>query len=325
MPPARFVLHVWLSFFETLWRAVTGRRREPAWPFVFEVVVGTMRRNFLFTAALPVTEARRFNEQLAASVRSKVRVDRAALVVAGVKVVRVTAGEARRRLLYLHGGSYLMGSAATHAELIGRLARCGFEVLAVEYRLAPEHRVADAVDDVRAVFEASLAEGWAPSNVALAGDSAGGGLAYLVAIAQREAGRPLPAAIATIAPWCDLACPGASMDLNERTDWGTAAALRAQGVLAAGGLALDDPGLSPAFARLEGLPPTLIHVGDAELVRDSVTAFAEKLRAAGVATELVRWPHMVHDFHLFAEQLPLAAQATEALGNWLRAQTSARA
>lgn len=327
MPPARFLFHVWLSVFEAIARALTGQRRNRAWPLFFEIIVGAMRRNFLFGAAVSVPEARAFNEALAAGVPSKLAVERTRTTVGGVPVVRVVprgARAPRRRVLYLHGGSYLMGSAATHAELIGRLALAGFEVFAIEYRLAPEHTVADAVTDVRTVWEACLAEGWPPGALAFAGDSAGGGLAYLVAIALRDAGRPLPAGIATIAPWADLSCPGASMEENERTDWGTASALRAQGVLAAGGRRLDDPSLSPAFANLEGLPASLVHVGEAELVRDAVKAFAAKLEAARVPTELVAWPHMVHDFHLFAQQLPLAAEATEAFGAWLRSKTTER-
>jgi epsilon-lactone hydrolase len=327
MPPGRVFLHFFLSLLETTGRRLVGRGRRKAWPFTFEVAVGLLRRNFLYCARLPVPEARSFNERLAGAVPFRHAVERIRETMGGVAVVRFVPRGAspRRRLVYLHGGSYLMGSSTTHADLIARLALTGFEVIAVEYRLAPEHSIADAVADVCAVFAALEASGWDRSSVVLAGDSAGGGLAYLAAIALRDAGRPLPAAIATIAPWTDLACPGPSMEMNERWDWGTAEALRGQGRVAAGASALDDPRISPARAELRGLPPTLIHAGEAEIVRDPVLAFADALRAAGVETEVVVWPDMVHDFHLLADQHPLAREATEKLAAFLHARCSDRA
>lgn len=197
MPPLRFFVHVIASVAESSGRALIGRRRRRAWPFLFEVVVGVLRRNF--------------------------------------------------------------------EDLIARIAEEGLVVIAPDYRLAPEHTIADACADACAVIEAAIAEGWPASSIVLGGDSAGGGLAYLVGIALRDSGRSLPAAIATIAPWVDLTCTGASFEDNERFDWGTGEALRAQAHLAAGRSRLDDPTISPAFADLRGLPPSLIHVGEAEI------------------------------------------------------------
>lgn len=325
MPTLRFVVHALASVFETIGRAMVGRRRRRAWPIGFEIVVGALRRNFLYAARLPVPEARAFNEAVAAAQPRKHGVATSEEHVGGVAVVRfVPEGSARRALVYLHGGSYLMGSPRTHEDLIARIAREGFITLAVRYRRAPEHTIADACADVCAVIDALAAEGWPASSIAIAGDSAGGGLAFLSCLAQRDARRTMPAAIATIAPWVDLACPGASFETNERFDWGTAEVLRAQGKLAAGTRALDDPSISPTFADLGGLPPTLVHVGEIEMVRDPVEAFAAKLERAGVETELVRWPDMIHDFHLLADQHPTAAKATTDLAAWLLARTNER-
>jgi acetyl esterase/lipase len=309
------------SLVNTFLRRLTGRSRRPGWPLLFEVAVGTLRRNLIYSAGLPIGEARRFNDACAQSQPIKQPIERRKETIAGVEVERFTPRGAapKSAVLYLHGGSYLMGSVATHADLIARLAVLGpFEVIGVEYRLAPEHTIADAVADVCAVYRAQLAEGRAPSAIALAGDSAGGGLAFLTSVALRDAGDALPSSIATIAPWGDLQSEGASFALNEPYDWGTAAILRQQAKIAAGGVALDDPSISPRFADLRGLPPSLLHLGDAEIVRDSALELAEALRAAGVDVTCKVWPDMVHDFHLLADYHPMARQAVEELVAFVR-------
>lgn len=310
------------SLGDTLARRLTGRSRRRGWPFMYEVVVGTLRRNFLHSATLPVDEARRFNDAVAAAQPFKHAVDRTRDSIGQVAVERFSprGAQAENTLLYLHGGSYIMGSANTHADLIGRLAALGpFETLAVDYRLAPEHTIADAVEDVCAVFRALVEQGRDPKRIVFAGDSAGGGLAFLAAIALRDAGDRMPAAIGAIAPWSDLRCShGSSFQENEAFDWGTAAVLRSQAEIAAQGIPLDDPRISPRFAELRGLPPVLLHAGDAEIVRDAVVDFAEALKAAGVDTTLRVWPDMVHDFHLMADFHPLAQQASEELAAFLR-------
>lgn len=328
---SRAPLHIAQSLAETVGRRLVGRSRRPGWPLLFEVAVGVLRRNFLYASGLSPQAARAFNDELGRAQPFRHAVDRRRETIAGVPVERFTpraGGAPETTVVYLHGGSYIMGSASTHADLIARLALAGLSVVAVEYRLAPEHRIVDAVADVCAVFRALVAGGLDPRAATLAGDSAGGGLAYLVAIALRDAGAkggPTPAALATIAPWVDLRCLGPSLEENERYDWGTAAVLREQGRLAAGDTPLDDPSISPAFADLRGLPPSLIHVGEAEIVRDPVIAFGEALRAAGNDVEVKRWPDMVHDFHLLAEFHPMALSAIEHLAAFLRARGARRA
>lgn len=321
MPPFRFILNMASSLGDTALRRLTGRGRRPGWPLLFEVAVGALRRNLMYSATLPIAEARRFNDAIAESQPTKQPVERRKESIAGVDVERFTPrGFApKSAVLYLHGGSYLMGSVATHADLIARLAVLGpFEVIGVEYRLAPENTITDAVADVCAVYRALLAEGRAPRSLALAGDSAGGGLAFLTAVRLRDEGDALPSSVATIAPWGDLRSEGASFALNEPYDWGTGSILRQQARMAAGGIALDDPRISPRFADLHGLPPSLLHIGDAEIVRDSALEMAEALRAARVDVTCKVWPDMVHDFHLLADFHPTAMQAVEELVSFVR-------
>jgi hypothetical protein len=128
MPPLRFFVHVIASVAESSGRALIGRRRRRAWPFLFEVVVGVLRRNFLHSARLPVAEARAFNEAVAAAQPKRHHVAVTNERLAGVPVARfVPKGPPPSRLLvYLHGGSYVMGSLRTHEDLIARIAAARF-------------------------------------------------------------------------------------------------------------------------------------------------------------------------------------------------------
>lgn len=224
-----------------------------------------------------------------------------------------------RAVVYLHGGAYCLGGIATHRGLAARLSRLArVRVLNVDYRLAPEHPHPAAVDDAAAAVRFAVASGFAPSRTAVAGDSAGGGLALATLLALRDAGLELPAAGVCISPWTDLAGSGESMRTRAAQDPLVDAETLAR--MAAHYLAGGDPRTplaSPLFADLRGLPPLLVHVGTAEILLDDATRLAERARDAGVDVQLEVWDEMIHVWHAFADLLPEGEQALQGIADFL--------
>ncbi len=224
-----------------------------------------------------------------------------------------------RVILYFHGGGYVIGSVRTHRQLVGDLSRAAeAKVLSLDYRLAPEHPHPAAVDDACTAYR-HLLESFAPSGIAIAGDSAGGGLTGAALLALRDAGAPLPAAGVMISPWLDLTLSGDSMDSRAEQD----PMVQRDGLqkMADAYVATADPKhptISPLFADLTGLPPLLLQVGSAETLLDDSTRFAERGRASGVDVELEVWDDMVHVWHAFSLILPEAKQATSRIGEYLK-------
>jgi acetyl esterase/lipase len=224
-----------------------------------------------------------------------------------------------RVLVYLHGGGYTMGSPATHRALCARLSRLGrLRVLNVDYRLAPEHPHPAAVEDAVAAVRWIHAQGFAPSHVAIAGDSAGGGLTLATLLALRDAGDPLPAAAVCISPWTDLAATGDSLRSKASVDpMVTEGPLRMMAAAYLGEKDARTPLASPLYANLRGLPPLLVQVGDCEILLDDATRLASRARDAGVDVTLEVWEEMFHVWHAFAEMLPEAQRACERIAAWL--------
>jgi acetyl esterase/lipase len=240
----------------------------------------------------------------------------------GVPAEWVTAAGAGggRVLLYLHGGAYQIGSPATLRHLVGLLSGVAqARALSVNYRLAPEHPFPAAVDDAVAAYRWLLAGGTDPATIAVAGDSAGGGLALGTLVALRDAGEPMPAAAVLLSPWTDLALTGESLRTRAAVDLMLKPGSMHQTVAVY--LAGEDPRhpyASPLYADLRGLPPLLIQVGDAEVVLDDSTRVAARAREAGVEVTLEVWDEMPHVFHAFAGLLPESDQAIEHIGDWLQ-------
>ncbi len=213
-------------------------------------------------------------------------------------------------VVYLHGGAYVIGSAATYRELIGRLSMAaGMWVLAPDYRLAPEHPFPAAVDDALAAYRWLLGTGIEPARIVIAGDSAGGGLALATLLALRDAGDRLPTAAVLLSPWTDLTCPGDSYASRAESD--PLLTREVMVTMAAHYLAGADPKsvlASPIYADLKGLPPLLVHLGSDEVLLDDSTRLAERARVAGVDVELRVWDGMWHDFQRFAGRGVIEAQ-----------------
>jgi monoterpene epsilon-lactone hydrolase len=224
-------------------------------------------------------------------------------------------------LLYFHGGGYKLGSVTSHRDLMARLAaaaRC--RVLGVNYRLAPEAHFPAPVDDALAVYQWLLGEGVAPSQIAVGGDSAGGGLAAALLLSLRDRGGALPAAAVLLSAWTDLTAQGESYVTRAEADPIHQRAMilaTARQYLGPDGDA-SNPLASPLFGGLAGLPPLLLQVGDRETVLDDSTRFAAKARAAGVRADLEVYPNMIHVFQQFADEIPEARQAITGVGRFLR-------
>ena len=241
---------------------------------------------------------------------------------AGVPCQWITAPDVPqdRLIIYFHGGAYATCSPTTHQDLISRLSRAsGAAALAVDYRLAPEDPFPAAVDDSIAAYNWALGHGFEPSNIVLAGDSAGGGLVLSVLLAARDAGVALPAAGVCFSPWVDLECSGESMTANDHLD----DFIKYRGLLARAesylsGADPKNPLASALYADLRGLPPLLVHVGSSETLLDDSRRLAALAKEAGVDLTLKIWDDMVHVWQVFASILPEGQQSIEETGAFIR-------
>ena len=227
-----------------------------------------------------------------------------------------------RVVLYLHGGAYVVGSCATHRELAARIGRaCGARVLLPEYRLAPEWPFPAALEDSLAAVNDLEASGCPARQIAVVGDSAGGGLAVATLCALRDQGAGMPACGVALSPWTDLAATGPSLwHFQARDPLLDSETLRRTALLYLNGANPRDPRASPLYADLRSLPPLLLQCGSADVLHDDASRLAERARAAGVAVTLEIWDQMVHVWHLFAQQLTEGRTACERVGAFVRAQ-----
>jgi monoterpene epsilon-lactone hydrolase len=222
-------------------------------------------------------------------------------------------------LVFLHGGGYQFGSLRSDGELAARIGRAGgMRVLFVEYRLAPEHPFPAAIDDVIAAWRWLRTEQGADArSLAVAGDSAGGGLAVALLIATRDAGEELPAAAVLMSPTVDLTSSGRSM--TERVDQDPISTPALLQQLAADYLAGADPRTplaSPLFASLAGLPPLLVQVGTSDLLLSDAERLAASATEAGVDVRLEVGEGLPHVYQLMLGT-PEAAGATQRIGMFL--------
>ena len=250
-----------------------------------------------------------------------------AVQIGGISASRVTTPSSRRdcQILFLHGGAYVTGSPTLYRHITWRLASAArAAVVAIDYRLAPEHPYPAALDDALAAWQGLLADGGDPRRMTILGASAGGGLALALALRLRDARLALPAAIVALSPWTDLALTGASCRLNAAADpMQNAADLPFLAAQYLSGTDPRDPCASPLYGDHTGLPPTLIQVGSDEILRDDAVRIAEGMRRAGCDVTLEIWKRMPHVWHAFAPILPEANRAIARIGTFLRQKTGA--
>ncbi|WP_067534652.1 alpha/beta hydrolase [Nocardia crassostreae] len=230
---------------------------------------------------------------------------------------RVTRGPSSdiATVLYLHGGGYTVGSPSSHRPLTGFLAReTGCPIQALDYRLAPEHPFPAALDDAEAAFLELIAFGYRPERIAIAGDSAGGGLSLALALRLRDKHGLTPAALGLIAPWADPnEIPDRQRDLVINKPWSRACAAAYLGDGDG-----SDTGYAPLLGDLRGLPPTYVHADVDELLYDQCTRLVAKLRESGVDTRFTETEGLWHVAQLQSGLVAPAAAITTELGGFLR-------
>ena len=224
-----------------------------------------------------------------------------------------------RSILYFHGGGYALGSSRAHAEMASWIARAAqARVFVLDYRRAPEYRFPAALDDALLAYRWMLTSGIDPRHLAVAGDSAGGGLTLALLSLLRDRGEALPSSAVCISPWVDLQMTGTSIlskaaldplltrhGLQQFADWYL------------GGQDSRNPLVSPLYADLRGLPPLLVQVGTSEILLDDAVRLEQRARAAGVKVTLSLYEDMPHVWHVFASFLPEGKRAASEIGEFV--------
>jgi len=241
-----------------------------------------------------------------------------------------------RRLLYIHGGAFAMGSPKSHRRLTAKFSEmANAAVLAIDYRLMPEHPRRAGIEDCRRAYRWLLdngPDGQAPASALfVAGDSAGGNLTLALIAWVRDQGLRAPNAAVALSPATDGTLGSPSLKSNLASDpmlgplfkslakiprtlllWGAWLLTRVRP---------SDPVVSPVFGDLSGLPPLLVHASEAEMLRDDSRRYVNKAIAAGSPVTLQTWSHMVHVWQIFYPELPEGRAALEEIGKFLRANS----
>jgi monoterpene epsilon-lactone hydrolase len=286
-------------------------------------------RQSAFPADIALNEQRRLLRELISAQPLPADVTVTAATLGGVPTAEITIDgiEPRHVVLYFHGGVYVLGDAFQAASLaaqVGRRTRA--KVISVDYRLAPEHPYPAAVNDALAAYAALLHNGTAPSDIVVAGESAGGGLAVATLVNARDHGLPLPAAAYVMSPYADLTLAGKTMEtkrevdpLMSRENLQSRVTDYTAGQDAAVGL------ISPIFADLSGLPPLIIQVGTHEVLLDDAIRLAHQAATADVEVILDITPGVPHVFQTFSPILDEGTAALDRAGQYLSAQLAAAA
>jgi acetyl esterase/lipase len=302
-----------------------------------EIAVSTEQRENLvailrqsaFPVGSSVDEQRRLLREAVSAQPLPADVTVTAAALDGVPTAEITVDEIEPRhvVLYFHGGVYVIGDAFLAADLASQVGRrTQAKVISVDYRLAPEHPYPAAVDDALAAYEALLRNGSAPSDIAFAGESAGGGLAIATLVNARDHGLPLPAAAFVMSPYVDLTLAGASIETKRDVDPLFTRELLQDRV--ADYTAGQDAALgliSPIFADLSGLPPLIIQAGTHELLLDDAVRLAQQAASADVEVILDITPRVPHVFQAYSAILDEGAAALDRAGEFLSAQLAGAA
>jgi acetyl esterase/lipase len=273
-------------------------------------------------ADIPLDVMRKGMEKVAFKAADDIQIEQVTVAGRAAEWVRAPGVQAGRAILYLHGGGYVMGSANTHRSMVGEISRASqAAALLLDYRLAPEDPFPAAVEDGVAAYRWLLDQGFKPQNLAIAGDSAGGGLAMATLVSVRDQGLPMPAAAVPISPWADMTCTNESYQTRAAADpmvTPGAKGINRMASLYLNGKDAKHPYASPNFASLKSLPPLLIHVGRDEVLLDDSIKLDAKAKADGVNSTLEIWDDMIHVWHAFHPMLPEGKQAIVRVGEFLR-------
>ena len=275
-----------------------------------------------------IPQAREIVEEFYAQfpVPADVSVEHVSIAKASADWLATPGADADRAVLYLHGGAYVLGSALAYREMTSRIGRAAAaRTLVLDYRLAPEHPFPAAVEDAVAAYNFILAQGIKRSNIAIVGDSAGGGLTLAALLSLRDTGVLLPACAVCISPWVDLECTGGTMETKAAVDpLCTRESLLEEAALYLAGGNPRNPLASPLYADLKGLSPLLIQVGTEETLLDDAYRLEQRAKNAGVDVTLNVFEDMPHVWHVFASYLLEAQQAINQIGEFVCAYTNSK-
>lgn len=297
-----------------------------SWQFrVYKLMLWLQKRPQMLDGSRSIAEARLNQERLLSHLKPPPTSTCAAVMVDDVPAEWILADgvENGRIILYLHGGAYCLGSINTHRALaahIGSAAQA--RTLIIDYRLAPEHHHPAALDDAAAAYKWLLTQGHSPQNIAVVGDSAGGGLTLAMLLKLREENVPMPGAAVTLSPWTDLAGTGTSMKQKRSVDYILSQQFLSKSAkMYTNGHSLENPFISPVYASFGKLPPLLIQVGTDEILLDDAIRLAEKAQADGVDVTLDVWERMLHVWQMGAPYIPEAKAAVAQIGAFIRQHT----
>ena len=280
-------------------------------------------RQSAFPVGSDVNQQRRQLRELVSAQPLPAEVTVTAATLGEVPTAEITVDgiEPRHVVLHFHGGVYVIGDAFLAAELASQVGRrTQAKVISVDYRLAPEHPYPAAVLDALAAYEALLHNGVAPSDIAFAGESAGGGLAVATMVNARDRELPLPSAAYVMSPYADLTLAGKTMETRRVVDPLLSRELLQPRVTdyVSGQDAASDL-ISPIFADLTGLPPLMIQAGTHEVLLDDAVRLAAQATTADVAVTLDITPGVPHVFQAYHAILDEAAAALDRAGQFLSA------
>ena len=281
--------------------------------FKSKIVIGLLRHSYIFQFRLkrkpfdPTAEGiRKFRDksERAAKLFGKIPPD---IVIVPLETggryaewVKSSGNSNEKAILYFHGGMYVIGSPQGHRQHVLKFVKgTGINALVFDYRLAPEHPFPAALEDSLASYEYLLNEGFMPSNIVFAGDSAGGGLCLATLLAIKEHGKPLPAAAAVLSPWTDLTLSGKSHKTNAKVCLSPEGSAENSSDFYARNNDRKNPMISPLFGNLANLPPLHISVGSNEILLDDSIRFVEKAKEAGVEVTFEIGEGMCHCYPAF--------------------------
>ena len=313
----RLLVGLFVATTTTLGRRLRSGPSHPSWSLLEDLVFSGMQQ-VVGVVWQDVYFCRALTERAVAPLQTRRGVSIEHTLLAGLPTeVHTPAVSTGATLLYLHGGGYAVCNPGNHRDLITRLAAAtGCRVVAPNYRKAPEHPFPAALDDALAACAALRAQG--VTELWIAGDSAGGGLAACTMLALRDRALPAPDGVVLLSPWVDLAASGHTADLHGPLDYITPPLLAAYARYYLHGHDPRDPVVSPMYADLGGLPPTLVVLGGAETMRDQGERFVTKARAADSPVQLDVVEGMVHVYAAFAIASRAGREAIDRIGAFVR-------
>lgn len=241
--------------------------------------------------------------------------------VSDIPGFKICAGNIPREhiILFFHGGSFTAGSTKDHLDLCGKLSHAsGSCVFSIDYRLAPEHKFPDAVEDCLMSYLWLLKQGIYPSQIVIAGISTGGTLALSTLLSLRDNGVELPAAAVCMSPVVDMLFEGHSMVTNRGKDWVSQKRLEKSRKIYLKGSNLTQPLASPLYADLHGLPPLMIQAGGHEMLLDDIIRFHKKALDSEVEVTFELWKDMFHCFQIFSSQVEEGHDAIQNAGLYIK-------